>query len=313
MGELVQKIGLVDLIREAHISTIKADQMAMREYLSILQELRDMPPISFGFNDDQGRRVRLQIPVITLIPLSLLRVEEAEFSCSCELEINQSKEENSVGYEPVLAEATEAKTLTLVYDNKLNRKYIVDEIKIYQSVTSPQRLIFQIKNRGRGSDEPTYFSSDPSKPLKKKSYVLLSLGRPYVTLWEDSFPTRNISQFEQGYQLFLTLYPDGTFRYNNHLYRKNKDSSSKIEINRELGGERRYYAHKHIAPIFSLRMPVDKLSGNEENTRVVLHKTQENQVTNFSFKVKLNQTPIPNGIIDILGTLGNNVKLSEEY
>ena len=311
MSNMLPKIdlGLIELIKEAHISTLKAEQIGLEEYLRILKNLRDMPPLSFAYSDEHGRRMRLQVPVITLVPMSLLRIEEAEFSCFCSLEIKNQNPENNLNKPPGLApNINESIALTQYYDTVKDGRVFAKEIRIYQSLSDPNNLTFLIIDR---EGNRAFYKSDPSQPLRKKRCVLLSLGKPYITLWEYNNSQIRNNEFEWSNRIFIILYGDGSFWYQNHLYRRSSESLREIRIEQPLGGNRRDYAHKHIAWRFLLHSKVDELPFQTGNTKLTMINKLEQ--SNFSFKIKLKQSPLPIGIADILRTMGSTTRLSEEY
>ncbi|MDO4691689.1 MAG: DUF2589 domain-containing protein [Porphyromonadaceae bacterium] len=310
-------IGLADLIKEAHVSTLKAEQMGLEEYLRILGQLRDMPPISFGYTDDQGRRLRLQIPVITLVPLSLLRIEEAEFSCSCRLELNtQTKKSDTQTQAPRLATTNDSidksRALTEYYDKKQNKRVYALQISVYQSLVNPNKLTFQIIDR---SGNKSYYKSDPTKSLQNKRCVLLSLGRPYITLWEEKLGDDKIKEFEWNNRLLISLYGDGSLWHQGNTYQRNSSSTKEVRIEFPLDGRRYDYAHKHIAWRFLLHTKVSELARQDDSSAKVTMTSQNQQTeqSNFTIRIKLKQSPLPAGFADIFRGMGNNTRLSEEY
>lgn len=307
-------IGLADLIKEAHVATLKAEQMGLQEYLRILGELRDMPPISFAYSDEQGRRLRLQIPVITLVPLSLLRVEEAEFSCSCRLDLNTQTQKTSTQNEvpSLIGEIDKSRALTEYYDKQQDKRVYAREIRVYQSLVNTNKLTFQIIDEAGNS---SYYKSDPTKGLKHKRCVLLSLGRPYITLWEEKLTETKLKEFEWSNRLLVSLHGDGTFWYQGKTYRRNSKSTTEMRIEFPLDGLRYDYAHKHIAWRFLLHEKVDEPTKQDDSSTKVTITSNDQQAeqSNFSFRVKLKQSPLPTGFADIFRVMGNSTRLSEEY
>lgn len=308
-------IGLAELIKEAHISTLKAEQMGLEEYLRILGELRNMPPVSFGYSDEQGRRMLLQIPVITLIPLSLLRIEEAEFSCSCHLELKTQGEAPKV--DPPSISSPEksinpSTALTEYYDKQQNKRVYAREIHIYRSLINTSKLIFMIINE---AGERSYYRSDPTKGLKDKQCVLLSMGRPYITLWKEKLTEKQISEFAWSNRPLVKLFGDGSFWYQGNTYRRTDNATKEIHIEFPLDGARYDYAHKHIAWRFLLRTMVGELERQDESkTQMqILNPDKQTEQSNFTFRVKLKQSPLPPGFADIFRVIGNSTRLSEEY
>lgn len=309
-------IGLADLIKEAHVSTLKAEQMGLEEYLRILGELRNMPPISFGYSDENGRRLRLQIPVITLVPLSLLRIEEAEFSCSCHLELK--KTQNSTPYSEAPKVSTlekgidPSKALTEYYDKRQNKRVYAREIHIYQSLINTGKLTFMIIDEAGNS---SYYKSDPTKSLKNKRCVLLSMGRPYVTLWEEKLTEKQLKEFAWSNRPLVKLFGDGSFWYQGNTYQRKDNATKEMRVEIPLDGARHGYAHKHIAWRFLLSTMVGELERQEDSkTQVIIaNQSQQTEQNNFTFRVKLKQSPLPAGFAEIFRVIGNSTRLSEEY
>ena len=79
-----QIMELKDLISGPLVATIDADSMSTRRYLSYLYELAvgNLRMLEFTYNvQDNGtqRQQRVSIPLMTLVPLPLLQVKEADF------------------------------------------------------------------------------------------------------------------------------------------------------------------------------------------------------------------------------------------
>lgn len=311
-------IDLAKLLQDAYISTLQADRMGIMEYLRILQDLERMAPLSFGFTDEQGRRQTLQIPVLTLVPLSLLHIEEAEFAYQCHLQIQQSGPDQEVPLlRPGSIAPSETSILTRAYDKQAGAQCNLDEIHVLQSLYNPRHLLFKIV-RHQGSPTSTtecYCVSDAKHPLGSKRYVLLSLGRPYVTLWETDRIARKPQELG-NYKTLLSMYANGVFVYQGQTYKRTISSGRTIAIHQQLEGDRYQYARRHIAWRLSLVVTAEEEPAKPSSTKAVFHEQgpgQQSHMTNFSFKVRLGQTAIPGGVADVLRVLGNNARQTNEY
>ena len=87
------KIDVTDLLKNVLSSTMDAEYKGYQRYLDILQDLEGLGNISFSYLDDSGEPMSLEIPIVTLVPLTMLHIEEAVFDFSLNL---SSKEESSV-------------------------------------------------------------------------------------------------------------------------------------------------------------------------------------------------------------------------
>jgi hypothetical protein len=75
-------ISVSKLLSDAIQSTLEAEKQGLMYYKDILSEFEAMDPISFRYFDDQGRALTINIPVLTLVPLSMLHIQEASFDFS---------------------------------------------------------------------------------------------------------------------------------------------------------------------------------------------------------------------------------------
>ena len=87
---------LYGLMFDSIAATLQAERSSIRMYLDMLQELEEMPDVSFRYYDEDGRRVVVNIPVLTLVPISRLHIEEATFDFSGSLETDDKEEEDSM-------------------------------------------------------------------------------------------------------------------------------------------------------------------------------------------------------------------------
>lgn len=90
----MKKIDISTLLSNVLSSTLQAEHQGFEQYLSILQEIERMKSVSFSYYDDEGKEQRLEVPMITLIPLTMLHIEEAIFDFA--LNISEEKEETEI-------------------------------------------------------------------------------------------------------------------------------------------------------------------------------------------------------------------------
>lgn len=71
-----------ELLSNVLTSTLQAEQQGYEQYLAILEEMEAMGNVGFSYRDEDGIEQRLDVPVLTLVPLTMLHIEEATFDFS---------------------------------------------------------------------------------------------------------------------------------------------------------------------------------------------------------------------------------------
>ncbi len=307
MSDEIMQLGLKTLLTDAYTSTIEADRANVERYLRILQEIEQMPPLVFRFTDENGKLQLLQIPVITLIPLPLLHIEEAEFTFRGEIRTQEKKTgSGSWGDLPSLKNE-ERSSLTHVYDCRQNTKRNVRKIEVYQAIKSPHMLTFKIDGE--------YFYSDGRLSAKDKHYTLLSLGRPYVFLWAHSISSdpikrvQKIAELENDNILILTLHHNGYIEYNNKVFRENPQNGSLLSIDLPLGGERFKYMRRHCASRLTIHRKCNSVS--DEGLTQIVFNNEKQSLSQLTIKVKMGQSSIPNGLYDILQSVEESTRTTQ--
>ena len=74
-----EPIDIAVLLRNVLSSTMDAEYQGYQRYLQILEELEDAGSVEFSYLDENGDRAALEIPIVTLVPLTMLHIEEAVF------------------------------------------------------------------------------------------------------------------------------------------------------------------------------------------------------------------------------------------
>lgn len=74
-----ETIDIAVLLRNVLSSTMDAEYQGYQRYLQILEELEDAGSVEFSYLDENGDRAALEIPIVTLVPLTMLHIEEAVF------------------------------------------------------------------------------------------------------------------------------------------------------------------------------------------------------------------------------------------
>lgn len=344
-------VGLSSLITEAYVSTLKADQQGILEYLRILKEMEQMPPLVFSFVDDMGRRQSLQVPVMTLVPLSLLHIQEAEFEYKCQLSItSQSKSKSD---EPRLKPAErdavdqeeralhllpqgEISQTTYAYDAERGESCNLDEVAIYQSLSNPRDILFKvIQDKSTGKPLETLCVSDPTRLCRTKRFVLLTLGpgRPYTMLWVkplvskpvkrglprrrsrgSSIASKNVDW--SNYRLLITLYADNHIHYNGRLYKVDPSGEQSIRIDQRFLHRHALFSHRHLRSRLQISKNVTAVERPPQVQTIITtteSSSNSNENSNITIKIKLGQTAIPGGLADVLRVLNNESRLSPEH
>ena len=77
-----EPIDIAVLLRNVLSSAMDAEYQGYQRYLEILKELEDAGSVAFSYLDENGDRAALEIPIVTLVPLTMLHIEEAVFDFS---------------------------------------------------------------------------------------------------------------------------------------------------------------------------------------------------------------------------------------
>ena len=75
-------VNIAELLSNVLTSTLKAEQQGFEKYLSILKELESLGSVAFTYYNEEGLEQTLEVPVLTLVPLTMLHIEEAVFDFS---------------------------------------------------------------------------------------------------------------------------------------------------------------------------------------------------------------------------------------
>ena len=90
-----ETIDIAVLLRNVLSSTMDAEYQGYQRYLQILEELEDAGSVEFSYLDENGDRAALEIPIVTLVPLTMLHIEEAVFDFA----LNMKNTDNDSGTE----------------------------------------------------------------------------------------------------------------------------------------------------------------------------------------------------------------------
>lgn len=83
------------LLKNVLSSAMDAEYQGYLRYLTILEELEDAGSVAFSFVDENGERSAIEIPIVTLVPLTMLHIEEAVFDFA----LNMKNTDNDSGTE----------------------------------------------------------------------------------------------------------------------------------------------------------------------------------------------------------------------
>ena len=75
-------VNIAELLSNVLTSTLKAEQQGFEKYLSILKELESLGSVAFTYYNEEGLEQTLEVPILTLVPLTMLHIEEAVFDFS---------------------------------------------------------------------------------------------------------------------------------------------------------------------------------------------------------------------------------------
>lgn len=311
------------LIQDAYVSTLRADREGIKQYLSILREMQQMPPFVFRYTDEYGAVRLLQVPVITLAPLSLLHIEEAEFTYRGQIAIEDRRSVEttipSMAITKVPAYLKQYRTwdskknalvnkgeperiyLTTVYDVAKKERREVDNIKVYQSRKNATELTFVI--------EDNYYYADERKSAKDMQesipaeYYLMGFGKPYTRLCRHAM-SRNQEQRSKMHtqsSLLLVLYANGKIEYAGRKLVLDPNGTKTIAISLPYHGRKRNYYKHHIASGLYLSYRCRE-SLEEARTNLIFEKNTSGKVqeTQLSIKVRLSQGQMPMGLMDVL-------------
>ena len=322
---------LSNILSDAFTATLEAEMQGQKQYLNILTMLKDMPPFSFSFVDENGNKTVLQVPVITLVPLSMLHIEEAEFNYT--LAISYSG--HSEGYRREYEINPDKKyginfNGAFIYDDSVigapkkgkhdkGKMETLKAIEIFTRIEGDQLPIFRITTKDGSSQKyyqsrisPYYYAKAKNKEEKRKQrqkhkqqIKLLSFGRPHIALWEMK---SSISETEL--RPMISFYDSGLVIFENKEYRHDVNGKKTINIRKPLFNNRagRNFALKtHIAKELYINSTFTQIE-KESNFNVSFNENEELK-TNLTVKVKMSQSSIPTGMYEILQRAGNNVKL----
>lgn len=117
--------------------TIDADQAVTKDYLNEIQSYafdmtdKDNPKlktVSFEMIDDEGKRQRVTVPQISLLPLPVLHISEATFDIEAQMNVVEAKTEQEPNELPTL------QNVSLVYERPLQEN---NPDATYQEFISP--------------------------------------------------------------------------------------------------------------------------------------------------------------------------------
>ena len=89
-----EPIDIAVLLRNVLSSTMDAEYQGYQRYLQILEELEDAGSVEFSYLDENGDRAALEIPIVTLVPLTMLHIEEAVFDFALNVKGNSEDAED---------------------------------------------------------------------------------------------------------------------------------------------------------------------------------------------------------------------------
>ena len=87
-------IDIAVLLRNVLSSAMDAEYQGYQRYLQILEELEDAGSVEFSYLDENGDRAALEIPIVTLVPLTMLHIEEAVFDFALNVKGNSEDAED---------------------------------------------------------------------------------------------------------------------------------------------------------------------------------------------------------------------------
>ena len=89
-----EPIDIAVLLRNVLSSAMDAEYQGYQRYLQILEELEDAGSVEFSYLDENGDRAALEIPIVTLVPLTMLHIEEAVFDFALNVKGNSEDAED---------------------------------------------------------------------------------------------------------------------------------------------------------------------------------------------------------------------------
>ena len=89
-----EPIDIAVLLRNVLSSAMDAEYQGYLRYLQILEELEDAGSVEFSYLDENGDRAALEIPIVTLVPLTMLHIEEAVFDFALNVKGNSEDAED---------------------------------------------------------------------------------------------------------------------------------------------------------------------------------------------------------------------------
>ena len=89
-----ETIDIAVLLRNVLSSAMDAEYQGYQRYLQILEELEDAGSVEFSYLDENGDRAALEIPIVTLVPLTMLHIEEAVFDFALNVKGNSEDAED---------------------------------------------------------------------------------------------------------------------------------------------------------------------------------------------------------------------------
>ena len=89
-----EPIDIAVLLKNVLSSAMDAEYQGYQRYLQILEELEDAGSVEFSYLDENGDRAALEIPIVTLVPLTMLHIEEAVFDFALNVKGNSEDAED---------------------------------------------------------------------------------------------------------------------------------------------------------------------------------------------------------------------------
>lgn len=106
-------VNIAELLSNVLTSTLKAEQQGFEKYLSILKELESLGNVAFTYYDEDGLEQTLEVPILTLVPLTMLHIEEAVFDFSLKVTEKDSTSMEGSG-SPSLSQGASSSIATTV-------------------------------------------------------------------------------------------------------------------------------------------------------------------------------------------------------
>ncbi|MCF0166137.1 MAG: DUF2589 domain-containing protein [Bacteroidales bacterium] len=107
----LQSLGLVEFLQDTLESTLLADAKSVDSLLDTLSEYANEAPLEFAVSDSSGEQHVVKIPKLAISPMPLLRIQEADFEFSGQIEISSAETKETASGAAAVKSVAGAKTL----------------------------------------------------------------------------------------------------------------------------------------------------------------------------------------------------------